>query len=455
MRSVSVIMNQKSKLLTLLLSILTIASTAQENSPYSRYGLGDIVPNTSISNRGMGGIIAGYVDYDKRLDFKEQYVKSQTVNFLNPASYAKMRITSFDLGFEVDSRTLHVPQTTDKFRSISAIISYVQLGVPLSRKRNFGMNLGLRPVTRINYKIETLGREKSSSTGAAIDSLQTTNEGSGGSYQAYVGFGKSFKNLSLGFNTGYYFGTKDYSTRKSFIPDSIDVSYYSSNHQTKTSFGGVFLDMGAQYRAQLNKKTILNLGAYGNMRRKFNAEREVLSETFNYDVNGATYTIDTIAFKNDQKGKLEYPSTLGFGFMIDRVDKWQFGADFTTTAWDHYRLLGEREAVKNSWLIKVGGQFMPDPTDPKSYWNHVTYRLGFNYGPDYINVENKLPQFGISAGAGLPVRKNPYVNQYTSINLSFEYGRRGNATNLLRENLFRLGLGFTLSDLWFIKKKYY
>ena len=455
MRSVSVIMNQKSNLLFFLLFITAIASSAQENSPYSRYGLGDIVPNTSITNRGMGGVIAGFVDYDKRFELKDQYLKPQSVNFLNPASYAKMRITSFDLGFEVDSRTLQVPEATEKFRSVSAIISYVQLGVPLSRKRNFGMNLGLRPVTRINYKIESFKREVSSSTGEMIDSLQTINEGSGGSYQAYVGLGKSFKNLSLGFNTGYFFGTKDYSTRKSFIPDSLDVSYLSSNHQTKTSFGGVFLDMGAQYRAQLNKKTILNLGAYGNLRQKFKAEREVLDETFNYDVNGATFTIDTVAFNNNLRGNLEYPSTLGFGFMIDRIDKWQIGADFTTTSWNNYSLLGEKEAVKNSWLIKVGGQFMPDPSDPKSYWNHVTYRLGFNFGPDYINVDKELPQFGISAGLGLPVRKNPYVNQYTSINLSFEYGRRGNAENLLRENLFRLGLGFTLSDLWFIKKKYY
>src|SRR5688572_29417136 len=174
-------MNQKYKLLTLLLSIITITLSAQENSPYSRYGLGDIVPNSSITNRGMGGISAGYVDYDKRFDLKDQYPKSQSVNFLNPASYAKMRITSFDLGFEVDSRTLLASDTQSKFRSVSAIISYVQLGIPLSHKRNLGMNLGLRPVTRINYKIDRRTREKDGITQHPIDSMQTLYEGSGGS----------------------------------------------------------------------------------------------------------------------------------------------------------------------------------------------------------------------------------------------------------------------------------
>ena len=47
----------------LLISSLAIA---QENSPYSRYGLGDIVPNQNVVNRGMGGIAAGYSDYRHR-----------------------------------------------------------------------------------------------------------------------------------------------------------------------------------------------------------------------------------------------------------------------------------------------------------------------------------------------------------------------------------------------------
>ena len=35
---------------------------AQDNSPYSRFGLGDQHPGTNIFNRGMAGISAGYSD---------------------------------------------------------------------------------------------------------------------------------------------------------------------------------------------------------------------------------------------------------------------------------------------------------------------------------------------------------------------------------------------------------
>ncbi|MCH5690974.1 hypothetical protein LWM68_46145 [Niabella sp. W65] len=46
--------------------------------------------------------------------------------------------------------------------------------------------------------------------------------------------------------------------------------------------------------------------------------------------------------------------------------------------------------------------------------------------------------------------------QASMINLSFEYIKRGNNSNILRENLYRLSVGFSLTDLWFGgKTKYY
>ena len=434
--------------LLLFFCAFSFLSQAQENSPYSRYGMGDIVPNTSIINRGMGGVAAAYVDYDKRYD-QRGIPKVQTVNFLNPASYSRMRITSFDLGFEVDSRTINSVSQGDKFNSKSAIISYVQLGLPLNRKRGLGMTIGLRPVTRVNYKIQK--DEKL----PGFDSITHLFEGIGGSYQVYAGLGKSFKNLSVGFNTGYFFGTKDYSTRNIFLPDSADNVYYKANYETKANFGGVFLDLGAQYQAQLNKTTILHLGVYGTIKRKYNATRDYEINTYNYDANGGIYRVDSVYSQNGAKGDLVYPATVGGGFMLEKIDKWQIGADFTTTSWDEYRFFGQKDSTTNSWMIKVGGQVTPNLYSTSSYWSRITYRAGFNFGPDCIRVGRELSQFGASAGLGLPVRKNPYTNQFSFINISLEYGKRGNKDNLISENQFRIAAGFTLSDLWFIKKKYY
>ena len=226
MRLVRSIINRHLFLVSFFLTALSVSQTyAQENSPYSRYGLGDLIPAQNILSRSMGGLSAAYSDY-------------QAVNFSNPASYTGLKITTLDIGLDYTSRTLRSLNPPKKFTSANLVPSYVQIGLPLSKKREWGMNLGLRPVSRINYEIFTRTRIPN------VDSVQYKYVGYGGTYQAYMGMAYGSKTLSVGFNTGYMFGNKEYSTRVSFINDSIN---YKSTISTDTSnFGGLFLNLGIQ-----------------------------------------------------------------------------------------------------------------------------------------------------------------------------------------------------------------
>jgi hypothetical protein len=432
MRLVKIITLSRNTVLVALLFGCCLQLSAQENSPYSRYGLGDPVPAGNIINRAMGGVSTAYFDY-------------QSINYLNPASYSKLRVTTFDLGFEVDNRTLREPNNPGKFTAASANISYVQLGIPLIPKRSWGLNLGLRPVTRVNYKI--LSTERNS-----VDSLATLFEGTGGSYDVFAGTGIAFGNLSIGINAAYSFGTKDYSTRKSFLNDS--VLYYQSNHQTKSTFGGFTLQGGLQYSAKLSKSTWLRMGATGQLERTLNANRDIIRETFEYDANGATFQIDSVFTQSDISGKVTYPSSYSVGFLVDKENEWSFGADYTSTKWSKYQFFGEKDPLQNSWQFKVGGQWTPDLLRGRNYWSRVTYRLGTFIGQDYIKADADLPVLGFTAGAAFPIRRTNYTNQFTVINTAIEVGRRGNDDNKIRENFFRISVGLSLSDLWFIKRKY-
>ncbi|ULQ55387.1 hypothetical protein KJS94_12115 [Flavihumibacter rivuli] len=452
MRSVSAIKQPITQLLVTAFLLSGLASVAQENSPYSRYGWGNEVNSTPIATRGMGGISTGYVDYDKRYDFKQVYPRSQTINFLNPASYAKMRITSFDVGIQVANQTLRSQTSTDKYKASYANISYVQLGIPVSRKHNFGMVLGLRPMSRINYKVLEFGRALNPITGENIDSTITTYEGNGGSYQAYTGFGKAFGNLSIGANVGYFWGTKDFGTRKDFINDS--VLYYTGNFQNRVNFGGLYLQGGIQYTAKLTKDVSLVLGASASLKQSYNAKADVIRRTIADDGNGGFNPIDSVYVEDDIKGKIDYPGSYSVGFTLQKNDKWLFGADYTATSWDDYRFYGSKDSVASTWRLRAGGQFVPNAFGT-NYWGRITYRLGFNYGKDNIKYDGtQLDLYGLSAGFAFPVRPNRFSNQYTNINLAFEYMKRGNSSTLLRENFFVVSVGFTLSDLWFIKRKY-
>ncbi|MFT3682624.1 MAG: hypothetical protein QM791_20375 [Ferruginibacter sp.] len=450
--------------LVLTLFIYT-SVTAQENSPYSRYGLGDLVPNQNILNRGIGGVAAAYSDY-------------QTINFVNPASYGNIsyldtatlkvnpgaqRNTLFDIGAEVDTRILKESNPPAKYSQTNLLVSYLQLGLPIKlRKLNrrgifLGVAMGLRPVSRINYKVFNTGRLP------GIDSALTVYEGTGGVSEANIGAGIRIKNFNIGFNTGYRFGNKNYSTSRSLLNDT--VLYYQSRSASESNFGGVFFNAGMQYEIGFRDKkdpklrSVLRLGAYGNLKRNMNADEDVIRETVTYDEFGAPTRVDSV-FEKNEKGKVVYPATFGAGFTYqDKSNHWLFGADYETTYWNDYRFFDKVDNVKNSWKIKAGADYFPADlrTPLKKYFSYVRYRAGVYYGSDYIDVDNKLSEFGVTFGAGFPLklRRGYYETQASVLNTAIEFGSRGGKQNSLRENIFRISVGLSLSDLWFNRSKYY
>ena len=452
---------EKSKVIaifTVLILLLVQQVTAQENSPYSRYGIGDLVPNTNSVNRGMGGVAAGYSDV-------------LSINFNNPASYSKFqtqteagtgKVTSgrvlLDIGVNYESRTLQSPNQPLKFSSSYGYFSYVQVGLPLNKK--WGLSFGLRPISRVNYNINRLERLTDPVTGKSIDTAATAFTGSGGGFLPTIGTGYSLGNLSLGANIGYLFGRKEISTKRAFLNDT--VTYQSSNFTNRSFFGGVFFTAGAQYKIGLKKdkekETALRLGVSGNWEQKIKANRDLVRETFFRDANGADRRIDSVYEKTDERGEMVYPASYTAGFVIDHTENtgkgWMVGVDFVTTKWDDYLFFNEKDAVQNSSQLRVGGQLRPKPSG--NYFSNVAYRAGFFVGKDYINVEKELPQFGLTFGLGLPIANYSVIsrNQFTIINLGFEYSKRGKNDNLLKENLFSISAGLNFSDLWFIKRRY-
>ena len=425
------------------------AAFAQENSPYSRYGLGDLAPNHNIFTRGMGGISAGVVDY-------------QSINFVNPATLASLTNTIFDIGTEADFRTLKSTSPVKKFTSANTIFSYLQLGFPIATEKmrkkdiSWGMSFGLKPVTKINYKIESRSRI------TAIDSAYTLYEGSGGLNQAFIGTGIKIKGLSFGINAGYMFGNKDYSTKRTLLNDTVE--YYKSNTANQTTLGGFFISGGLQYEVVLNKDKkkevpkVLRFGAYGNLQQKLNAKRNDIVETFNYDANSATYRIDSVYEKKDVKGTVEYPSTLGFGFSYSD-EHWMFGADYEMSNWSNYRYYGQADQVQNNWVVRAGGQYYPAKvgTSVKKYFNFVKYRAGFFYGPDYIKTNNSRPEYGFTLGTGMPLtslQRISYTNEYVMLNTALEIGGRGDKKTNVRENMVRFSIGVSMNARWFRKLRY-
>ena len=434
---------------------------SQDNSPYSRYGLGDIVPSTNINSRGMGSISSGYADV-------------LSINFNNPASYGSFQTLKeqtakkiakgraiLDIGLNFENRTLREPNVTEKFSASNALFSHIQVGLPI--RPNWGISFGLRPISRISYNINKIERLTDPNSGNYIDTAVTLNQGEGGSYLASAGTGfkiifNKTQALSLGINGGYFFGKQDYSSRRSIFNDSIQ--YTSGNFQTKTTFGSLYFNAGLQYESKLRPDLYLTFGLNGNWKQELNASRDIIRETYFFDESTGNVRIDSVLDQKNLKGTIVYPSSYTAGFVLERFVSakkagWLIGVDYANTKWSDYHVYGQADpSVRDKWELRIGTQLRPIPK--ANYFSNVAYRAGAFFGPEYIRFNGaKIPVFGASFGMGLPLRNyNRQNEQYTLINLAFEFIKRGGNDNVLKENLFRLSAGFSLSDLWFTKKKY-
>jgi hypothetical protein len=461
MLSAKSIMLEKWRLCLKIFSLLFFVSVsvhvfAQSNSPYSRYGLGDIAPTGNVTSRGMGGISAGYADI-------------LSINFNNPASYSQFQTfieerskkisqgrVVLDVGTNFESRSLIEPNNPNRFTSNDLLFSYVQVGMPI--RKNWGLSFGIRPLTRIGYLINA----DSSIKDIFGNTLPITyqHRGSGGSYLPSIGTGFAIKNFSAGFNIGYLFGNRETSTFTQPTNDSI--AYYPSEHTTTTSFGHVYANAGIQYQIKLSDtktaNTILRLGLSGNWKQTIKGTQDRVVRTFTRGSAGEELTVDSVYTNNGLRGEIVYPSSYKAGFAVQQSNKqngsgWLFGADYTTSKWSEYRFFGQPDAVQDNWMLNLGAQLTPRPRT--NYFSNITYRFGFFTGKDYVKVQKDLPVFGVSFGTALPIRPSRYAPaQFTAFNLGFEYMKRGNDNNLLKENLFRISLGLNLTDLWFGKKKY-
>lgn len=443
MPSASVTDKKRYSLLLLIIPFLSVSLYAQENSPWSRYGIGDPVPSANIVNRGMGYVAAAYND-------------QQTINFINPASYSRLgkQKAILDIGIDYHSRTISgAGKEEATFANI--IVPYLAGGFQLKgekTKRNWGVAFGLRPITKVNYNLQTVDRIDS-------NTINYNYIGNGGAYQAFAGTGIAFKNLSIGVNIGYRFGSKDYTTTVDMNNDTISGLFTSGEKQVRNNFGGFFSEWGMQYEQKLNKNSMLTFGAFGSVTSTMNVSRaESIKSILNTSSGSEPIAIDSVSSINNQKGSIIYPSYWGFGITYDKVSKSRIiaGADFTMQNWEDYRFLNNPDLLQNAWQIKAGVQWIADATGSSGKTrNSIVYRGGFMYGQEpFYYTSSSINTFAITVGAGIPIKKYSYMeyNRNNVINIAFEWGQRGSQP--ISENFFRLAISASFSDIWFIKSKY-
>ena len=438
MRSVISMFSPAGILMVLGSLFFNMAGHSQVNSPYSRFGIGDLYYSRNVSSKGMGGLATTYKEI-------------QSVNFINPASYTALNFVTFDVGIESEFRTITDQEKANRYESANLIFNYLALGVPLAKdKKGFnkwGLAFGIRPVSRVRYDIESPGRLN------GIDSVLNEYRGSGGLYRGFLGMGYRIGKLSLGVNAGYVFGQKEVSTYRSMPNDS--VFYFTASINQRTSITMFSMDGGFQYEIPIAKKGNIRLGANGYLGGDATGKREQVAQTVFFDALGQPDSIDVVLRANST-GTYTLPAGYTAGISYEKANKFMFGGEYETSKWSELTDFGQDVGMSDVSMLRLGGYWIPDVTSNRSYWKQVVYRAGFFTGKDYVTVNNEqLPVWGVTFGGGFPIRRfNTYSTQFNTVNLSFEYGRRGNGQSPYVERYFKVNVGLALSDIWFIKRQY-
>lgn len=397
----------------------------KENSVYTRYGIGEFRNSLNTNLKGMANISSAYAN-------------EYNVNTDNPASYATLKLTTYELGGEGSMKT--VLTNAKNYRTGMASLSYLTIGIPLGK--HAGMAFGLKPYTRTYY--QTTDSVDLAGIGPAL----RVYSGDGSINYAFLGFAGEYKGFSAGVNVGYLFGTTRNSSILTKQYDTVNAT--NSDFSTYDKVGGVYWKLGLMYNTRLNKNLALRVGGTFTLSQDVTQWRD--NYALSWRISNGTSIYDTAIDVQNQKGKMTLPMSYSFGAQLLGNDVWVAGIDFSAAQWSQFRNMGVADSVASgTYRIAAGGEYTPNARSIYKYLNRVTYRLGVYYGTDYIKLRNTdLNYYGFTVGASLPFKRSN-----DRLHLAFEMGRRGTQTNgLVQENYYKFSFGISLNDKWFLKRKY-
>lgn len=399
-----------------------VAANAQSstNSPYTRYGLGELSDQAFAHNAAMGGI--GYA-----------LRSSEQINVMNPASYSAVDSLSFMFDISMGLKSSNYQENGYKTNAKNASFDYLAMQFRLHPRVGFAV--GFTPYSNVGYKFSRTSDIENS------DDVTLTNTfyGDGGLQQIFGGIGfKILDNLSIGANVGYLYGEIDYQTLATLSNGGDQTTTYNN-----ISINSYIANFGLQYTQKLSKTDKVTLGlVYGLGHDLKSTETKGIQVT-----DGSSYSELTEETIKDSYG---IPSTFGAGLTWQHKQNLTVGADYTLQQFENVKYDNSTDFYKNRTRIGAGIEYMPSLYG-RNYLSRIRYRAGAYYSSSYM----KLPEYdgpkewGVSAGFGLPLH---LFQRNTVLSITGQYVRvLPSVKGMLSENRFVLKLGLTFNEHWFMK----
>ncbi len=405
--------------IVLLLTSGMMIAQNNTNSPYTRFGYGELIDTYSAEQRAMGGIAIANRN-------------PLSINTVNPASYTSIDSLTFmfDIGFTgLNSRFSDASGVNRKFASN---LEYISLQFPL--KRWMAVSAGVLPYSFSGYsfyRADSIAMYHPTLNDQYAKYSQGYN-GSGGISQVYTGMSFSlFDRFALGVNAYYMFG--EVNNRRSTIFQTSGIESSAQDNFIKVN--SYRFRYGLQYFETIGERHRVQLGVIFEPKSSLGGEA--------MQVNTGVPS-DTLSFTNE----FDMPLVVGAGLQYTFDNKITLGVDYVQQQWSDARFYSRTDSLSNRSRLSVGAEYMPDYRG-RSYFERVSYRAGFSLSEPYYKIagNSQSANYGISFGVGLPLRTSNSV-----INAAFEYGKAGDRS-LFREDFYKLTISTTFSENWFFKRK--
>lgn len=402
-------------------------------SGYSVIGIGEINWGGYTQNASMGGL---GLSYNSRF----------FVNNMNPALMSSNFESVFQLGLSIDSRSVtgNTGAGNETYSTVAGGFKDFGFVLPIKYAK-WNMGFGLTPYSTVNY-----GFTSQNTNGPDGSTAIAEVEGRGGIDEVFWNNSLRLGNLQLGLKLSFLFGSIQ--TQDLFFLDGLTLTAFGNSLvEERRSYSGVNATLGFAYKLPLKgENQFLNFGGFYTPETEINQTR--LSTLQNQSSTGLVFSSDTLIA--NLKTKTTLPNRLGFGISYEKSQALALGVDFQTQDWTQYLDDGIADgAYGKSFRLAIGGEIIPNYQDLKLS-KRISYRFGVHYERTPYLVNNQdVNDIGINLGTSIPLSAFWGVSH---VNLGLTFGRRGNITeDRIRENYFKINLGFSIQDLtWFSRGKF-
>lgn len=408
-----------------MMLVMMIGTTAYgqitTNSPFTRYGYGQIEDAGFSRTQSMGGTsIAMYSPLH--------------INPLNPATYTSTDSTTFLFEVGLTGLLSNFKSGDATKNTFTGRLDYVAFQTPITKW--LGLSAGLLPYSYVGYNysvhdsIELPGTESK-------QYYTQIYQGNGGINQVFLGLTFNlFDYVTFGANGYYMFGNLNHLRTMTYTTSNLDN--YGTIFRSQQHVSNFNARFGIQYHQPIGKSHNLTLGAIYEFQSKLQGEYELLK-----------YGVDTVTLRANNEDYFQMPQIWGVGITYEYKNRLTIGADFTMYEYGNALFEGTTGSLANRMKVALGAEYINNPQG-RRYVDRMWWRVGANYRNSYIKVDDtQTRDFSITMGIGFPLKTSR-----TIIHFNFEYGNIGSQQfTKLQENYFKFGFCFSLNEMWYVKQK--